>query len=188
LLKSKERVSKEKVKFNNLHIVSENDVNVMNSEELIAPSRTHRVSKQEPIEIIPKKIKKIPEGDINMMNSEESTAPLRIQTKGRKPLLRDISISDRNVRTVFDSSDLKKPKKIPKTKVDVSGVTLKDMVTQLEKFIGFDGLHAETGLRCFESNPTINSSLKALRSPSMEWARKKVEYMYIKRIANPSGN
>jgi hypothetical protein len=63
--------------------------------------------------------------------------------------------------------------------IDMKGVTIKNIIEHLETTIGYDGLFEETGLRCFSEKPSINSILKVLRLPNMEWARKKLEYLYV---------
>jgi DNA-binding protein VF530 len=66
-----------------------------------------------------------------------------------------------------------------KVTVELTGVTMKLMLEHLETSIGFDGLFEETNLRCFSVKPSVNSSLKVLRQLPLEWARKKIEYLYI---------
>ena len=66
-----------------------------------------------------------------------------------------------------------------KVTVELTGVTMKLMLEHLETSIGFDGLFEETNLRCFSEKPSVNSSLKVLRQLPLEWARKKIEYLYI---------
>ena len=66
-----------------------------------------------------------------------------------------------------------------KAAVELTGVTMKIMLEHLETSIGFDGLFEETNLRCFSVKPSVNSSLKVLRQLPLEWARKKIEYLYI---------
>ena len=66
-----------------------------------------------------------------------------------------------------------------KVVVELTGVTMKNMLEHLETTIGFDGLFSETNLRCFSVKPSINSALKVLRQLPLEWARKKIEYLYI---------
>jgi hypothetical protein len=63
--------------------------------------------------------------------------------------------------------------------IDMKGVTVKNIIEHLETTIGYDGLFDETALRCFSEKPSINSILKVLRLPNMEWARKKLEYLYV---------
>ena len=57
------------------------------------------------------------------------------------------------------------------------GVTLKTMVEALVDKYGWEGLADHIRVNCFLSNPSLNSSLKFLRKT--EWARKKVEQLYI---------
>jgi DNA-binding protein VF530 len=81
-----------------------------------------------------------------------------------------------------DASERKKVIKKSSNKkvvVELTGVTMKNMLEHLETTIGFDGLFSETNLRCFSVKPSINSALKVLRQLPLEWARKKIEYLYI---------
>lgn len=61
------------------------------------------------------------------------------------------------------------------------GVTLEAMLTALVAHYGWPGLADRIALRCFSSEPSINSSLKMLRKTP--WAREKVEglYLYMQR-------
>jgi len=63
--------------------------------------------------------------------------------------------------------------------VSVDGVTIKDMLEFLVASIGFEELFLKSGIRCFQNEPSVGSSLKALRKPEMEWARKKIEFLYV---------
>ena len=67
-----------------------------------------------------------------------------------------------------------------KSKDPLHGVTLQVMVEQLEKFYGFDTLGELIKIKCFTENPSIKSSLTFLRKT--DWARKKVEALYIKTL------
>jgi len=58
------------------------------------------------------------------------------------------------------------------------GLTLKSLVTELEEHFGFDELGALINIRCFTHDPSVKSSLKFLRKT--QWAREKVEALYIK--------
>jgi uncharacterized protein (DUF2132 family) len=60
------------------------------------------------------------------------------------------------------------------------GKPLKEIVTQLVHFYGFDTLAELININCFKDNPSINSSLKFLRKT--DWARKKVEELYVKTL------
>jgi len=58
------------------------------------------------------------------------------------------------------------------------GITLKLIVTELYGKYGWQQLGEKINIKCFTSDPSINSSLKFLRKT--EWARKKVEALYLK--------
>lgn len=60
------------------------------------------------------------------------------------------------------------------------GITLKMIVEDLVAFYGFNTLGELIKIRCFNENPSINSSLKFLRKT--DWARKKVEELYIRTL------
>jgi uncharacterized protein (DUF2132 family) len=57
------------------------------------------------------------------------------------------------------------------------GVTLEQIVTYLVDCYGWDKLGKWINIKCFTTNPTVNSSLKFLRKTP--WARAKVEHLYI---------
>ncbi len=61
------------------------------------------------------------------------------------------------------------------------GKTLKDIVEQLVNFYGFDTLAELINIKCFKENPSVKSSLTFLRKT--DWARKKVEEVICKNIA-----
>jgi uncharacterized protein (DUF2132 family) len=56
------------------------------------------------------------------------------------------------------------------------GVTLETILRRLVNKYGWDGLAKRIDIRCFKSDPSINSSLKFLRKTP--WARKQVEELY----------
>jgi uncharacterized protein (DUF2132 family) len=57
------------------------------------------------------------------------------------------------------------------------GVTLEALLTELVAHFGWAGLAEQVPLRCFQSEPSIPSSLKMLRKTP--WAREKVESLYL---------
>ncbi len=62
------------------------------------------------------------------------------------------------------------------------GKRLDDMIEALVLYYGgWEGLGQEINIKCFNDNPSLKSSLKFLRKT--DWARKKVEELYIKKIA-----
>ncbi len=52
----------------------------------------------------------------------------------------------------------------------------------LEEKYGWDGLSMKINIRCFQNNPSVNSSLKFLRKTP--WARAKVEELYMQSISS----
>ncbi len=57
------------------------------------------------------------------------------------------------------------------------GLTLEVLLTALVGYYGWPGLAERIPVRCFESDPSISSSLKFLRKTP--WARDKVESLYL---------
>ena len=57
------------------------------------------------------------------------------------------------------------------------GLTLERIVTDLQTHYGWERLGSIIKIDCFNSNPSVKSSLKFLRR--MPWARKKVEDLYL---------
>jgi uncharacterized protein (DUF2132 family) len=68
-----------------------------------------------------------------------------------------------------------------KSKDSLHGVTLKVILERLVNKYGWKELGEMIKINCFTDNPSINSSLKFLRKH--DWARKKVEALYINAIA-----
>ena len=61
------------------------------------------------------------------------------------------------------------------------GKTLESIVKELIEHFGWEELGLQIDIRCFNSNPSLSSSLKFLRRT--EWARKKVERLYLDHLA-----
>jgi len=57
------------------------------------------------------------------------------------------------------------------------GITLEQIVTSLVEQLGWTELGRQIDIKCFNSDPSIKSSLKFLRKT--QWARTKVESLYI---------
>jgi uncharacterized protein (DUF2132 family) len=57
------------------------------------------------------------------------------------------------------------------------GVTLEKVVKRLAEYYGWRELGGRISVRCFNSDPSLKSSLKFLRQTP--WARKKVENLYL---------
>ena len=66
------------------------------------------------------------------------------------------------------------------SKDPLHGITLQNILEQLVAFYGFDTLGELISIKCFTENPSVKSSLTFLRKT--EWARKKVEELYIKTL------
>lgn len=60
------------------------------------------------------------------------------------------------------------------------GITLKEILEKLVDYYGFDTLGELIKIKCFNENPSIKSSLTFLRKT--EWARKKVEELYVRSL------
>ncbi|MFY7740720.1 MAG: VF530 family DNA-binding protein [Flavobacterium sp.] len=67
-----------------------------------------------------------------------------------------------------------------KSKAPLHGITLQKIVEQLVDFYGFDTLAELIKIKCFSDNPSVKSSLTFLRKT--DWARKKVEELYIRTL------
>ncbi|MFV0174777.1 VF530 family protein [Empedobacter falsenii] len=62
------------------------------------------------------------------------------------------------------------------------GKRLDDIIEELIIYYGgWESLGNQINIKCFNDNPSLKSSLKFLRKT--DWARKKVEELYIKKIA-----
>ncbi len=57
------------------------------------------------------------------------------------------------------------------------GMTLENILIEMVDYFGWEGLGSRIDIRCFNSDPSIKSSLKFLRKT--QWARDKVESLYI---------
>lgn len=57
------------------------------------------------------------------------------------------------------------------------GVTLEQILNELVARIGWAGMYRRVRVRCFESDPSVKSSLTFLRKTP--WARAKVEALYV---------
>lgn len=67
------------------------------------------------------------------------------------------------------------------SKDPLHGITLQKIVETLVGHYGFDTLGELVPIKCFQSNPSIKSSLTFLRKT--DWARKKVEELYVKSLS-----
>ena len=72
------------------------------------------------------------------------------------------------------------------SKDPLHGITLKTIVEQLVQYYGFDTLGELIKIKCFNENPSVKSSLTFLRKT--DWARKKVEELYVKTLPKLNSN
>ena len=70
-----------------------------------------------------------------------------------------------------------KPTTAAQPRNPLHGVTLEAMVVALADYFGWEGLGERIPVRCFQSDPSVSSSLKFLRKTP--WAREKVESLYL---------
>ena len=66
------------------------------------------------------------------------------------------------------------------SKDPLHGITLQKILEILVDYYGFDTLAELIKIKCFTNDPSIKSSLTFLRKT--DWARKKVEELYIKTL------
>ncbi len=57
------------------------------------------------------------------------------------------------------------------------GLTLQSILENLVEHYGWERLAQQINIRCFDTDPSVKSSLKFLRKTP--WARKKVEDLYL---------
>ncbi|EJL59222.1 VF530 family protein [Flavobacterium sp. CF136] len=73
-----------------------------------------------------------------------------------------------------------------KSQDPLHGITLQKIVEKLVDHYGFDTLGELISIKCFNENPSVKSSLTFLRKT--DWARKKVEELYLNSLSKFSGN
>ena len=62
------------------------------------------------------------------------------------------------------------------------GITLEQILNRLVEHYGWNELGKRIDIRCFNSEPSVKSSLKFLRKTP--WARKKVEDLFIAMLTS----
>lgn len=72
------------------------------------------------------------------------------------------------------------------SKDPLHGITLQKIVEQLVQYYGFDTLGELIKIKCFNENPSVKSSLTFLRKT--DWARTKVEELYVKTLPKLNSN
>jgi len=76
--------------------------------------------------------------------------------------------------------DSEKPKDNSQVNNPLHGVKLAEIIQYLVSIYGWEELGTRIKIKCFNSDPSINSSLKFLRRTP--WARAKVENLYLRTI------
>ena len=66
------------------------------------------------------------------------------------------------------------------SKYPLHGITLEQILQHLVTLYGWEKLGRLININCFNSNPSIKSSLTFLRKTL--WARKKVEELYVRSL------
>jgi uncharacterized protein (DUF2132 family) len=66
----------------------------------------------------------------------------------------------------------------PPAQDPLHGVTLETIITRLVEKYGWEELGRRFNFKCFNSDPSIASSLKFLRKTP--WARQKIEVLYLR--------
>jgi len=64
------------------------------------------------------------------------------------------------------------------------GKTLESILVELHEYYGWEQLALHIPVNCFKQDPSIKSSLAFFRKT--EWARKKVEALYLEMIQHKS--
>lgn len=68
----------------------------------------------------------------------------------------------------------------------LQGKTLEMIVSELAAYFGWQELGQRIAIRCFQSDPSVASSLKFLRKTP--WARAKVESLYLFMLREQARN
>ena len=66
---------------------------------------------------------------------------------------------------------------------ELHGITLESVLTRLVEHYGWEVLGKQIDIKCFNSDPSIKSSLKFLRKTP--WARARVEELYLETTFTP---
>lgn len=74
---------------------------------------------------------------------------------------------------------LKREIQMDNSKNPLHGIKLEQIIKELVEHYGWEELGKKVRINCFNNNPHIKASLKFLRNVDHEWARIKVEKLYI---------
>lgn len=70
----------------------------------------------------------------------------------------------------------------PQPNNPLHGITLQTILERLVEEYGWEELGQRVRIKCFITNPSLNSSLTFLRRTP--WAREKIEKLYLKLVKN----
>jgi uncharacterized protein (DUF2132 family) len=73
----------------------------------------------------------------------------------------------------------------PQPNNPLHGLTLEMILNHLVDYYGWNELGSIIRIKCFTDHPSINSSLKFLRTTP--WARKQIENLYLEFMRKPGG-
>ena len=76
----------------------------------------------------------------------------------------------------------KKPPANPQPNNPLHGITLSTILERLVEEYGWEELGQRVRIKCFITNPSLNSSLTFLRRTP--WAREKIEKLYLTLVKN----
>jgi hypothetical protein len=144
-----------------------------NSDDTVTDTDTDTDSK-------PKKVSK--KKDVIVTSTSSSSSSVVDKDDSWTTFLDEFGVDDWTTSSDTKSAVIKPKASKRPSKISLDGVTMKEMLTHLVSSIGFEKLFTETDVKAFSVKPTITSSLKVLRAPEMEWARKKIEYLYIQSM------
>ncbi len=92
-----------------------------------------------------------------------------------EPIHSDTAPTEAPVEAPVEALPAAQPK--PQVRNPLHGLTLEAIVTALHAHYDWPGLAQRIPVRCFQSEPSVASSLKFLRKTP--WAREKVEGLYL---------
>ncbi|MDG1872313.1 MAG: VF530 family protein [Mariniblastus sp.] len=89
-------------------------------------------------------------------------------------------MSEKDETTPSQAQEQSKPVPQQQPNNPLHGIKLADILEYLVEKYGWEELGHRINIRCFNSDPSIKSSLKFLRKT--QWARDKVERLYLRSI------
>lgn len=118
------------------------------------------------------------------MSTPETTPPA--PTAPAVPAAAPHSKTDHKPDSTPENTPESAPAKAAQPRNPLHGVKLETMVVALADYFGWDELGQRIQIRCFQSDPSVGSSLKFLRKTP--WAREKVESLYLFMLRDQKRN